>query len=290
MLLCLLLGPIGLAYISLQYAITATLITLLALLALVAHAPWIWLCAVFLSTLTALLLIRSKYKQASIDKFELSTYIGTVSCRITKSRSNNRSYRRVLKRLKFRRRLRRGINSLLGVTCVLLACAIAAPDLVPEFFKRKTSTDQPLITAKNTDEAYQTAPLLRLDQEQGDYSVRSSNMIQGQSGPYRAVLTISCHKNKTALSLESTDILRTERSTMIIDVNGDRTQQSNWSIDHDYHRASAPAPISTLKRMQDQAAVVIQYHTYGSADSRVARFDGQFIDVAVKHARRDCHW
>lgn len=291
MLLCFALGPIGLAIESVQYAITATLFSLALMLAFTSYALWIWLAGTVLSAATGALLIRARFKREEIDNYQLSTFVGTVSCRVIAKGSVDRSYKKLLKKLKFRRKLGYGIDLALGVVCVLLVITITAPGYVSGLFLSDTATDDANALKAETKpaESYQTSPLLSTDSE-GTYTVRSTNILLGRSGPYRATLELGCLNNSTTLSITSTDILGTERSAVTISLNDDRSQKTTWYIHDDFHSATSPKPIEMLKKMKHQSEVVFQFQPFDSSEINKAQFDGEMINTAIKGIQKVCRW
>lgn len=290
MLLCFVLGPIGLAGESIRFAIIASLLTIALILTFTHYALWIWMISVVLCAAAGSLLVKARFKRSEIDNYHLSTFVGTVSCRVTDSGTADRSYKKLLKKRKFRRRLALGTNVALGSVCVLIIVAIAMPDYVTALFHSEPSARSSTILAETAPaDSYQVAPLLISDSE-GRFSVRSTNILSGQSGPYRAVLELGCLHNSTTLTIRSKDILGTERSNVSIGVNEDRSLLTTWSIHNDYHSAVSPQPIETLKKMKHQSDVVIQFQPFDSTEISEAHFDSAMINTAIENIRKECHW
>lgn len=291
-LLCLALGPLGLATESIQYAITGTLITIALLLVFTEYMVWIWFVCIIASASVGVLLIRARFKREEIDKFQLSTFVGTVSCKVVAKGPVDRSYRKILKKIKFRRKVGYSINIALGLVCILLVVAIAAPDFFSKIELNKVAEEKFAatgLTEKEQQQSYEVAPLFS-NYNDGRYTVRSTNILSGHSGPYRAVLELECRQNNTFLAIRSTDILGTERSTVTIGVNESFAQQSNWQILDDFHAAVSPQPVDMLLKMQNQSQVRIQFQPYDSPYIRQAYFDGEMIKTAITGVRRQCHW
>ncbi|MEM7255854.1 MAG: hypothetical protein AAF404_00540 [Pseudomonadota bacterium] len=272
-------------------AINATMATIAIALAIPHYTLVVWITSTAISLIIGLLLVRAEHRRRAIDNFQLSRYVGTVSCRATAKAVRHNAYQSLLKKHKFRKRLGFAVHASFGTLCIALGIVVIYPDSMSILVDRLTltdHTDEPLIGAA-TEQSAPSIPLLAVD-DGGNFTIRSTNMVAGQNGHYRTELNVNCRDNTTSLLLSSADVLGTEQSTITIETKGRRLQKSTWYIHRDYHTAYAPAAINTLQRLDNQPQVDFLYKPFDTNEQRMARFDGELLSTAIASIRRDCHW
>lgn len=293
-LLCCALGPVGLLYCNVHMAINATLATLVMALAIPEQTLLVWITSCAVSIVIGVLLMRAEHRRQSIDNFHLSRYVGTVSCRQTQHTARRSGYQQLIRKHKFRRRAGFMLHACLGITCLLICTVVVHPESMLVLIdwqhenQQNHSRQEPLLGAA-VEREYETIPLLNRG-DGGDFTIRSTNMVAGENGHYRTELNVHCRDNTTSLLLSSAEILGTEQSTVTIETKGKRIQRTTWYIQRDYHTAYAPAPITTLKRIDRYPQVDFLYQPFDTSEQRLARFDGQLISTAIASIRKDCRW
>ncbi len=291
MVLTLIAGPIGLAFSNVRTALIATLFTLATVLVFNGKLLLIWLIAMALSTITGVLLIRAKYQRHNIDNFQLSTYVGTVCCRVIKKGRVPRSYQPVLNRLRLRKKINRILNGVLACMCVVLTALIVNPQWTD--YLRFVQSSQHTATSATTERvATQMAKqkLSLLQETDNGFTLKSSNFVPGKNGNHRALLTIACTENRTSLSLSTDDVLGTSDSSITLHLNGNEKVDQIWKIDDQLHQARARSPISTLRRINSSENISVQYRPFGHDTDNKAQFDIESIRQATAIIRKRCHW
>lgn len=284
------LGPVGLAYSNLQIALGATALTLTAL---IVFKPFIFLIGcitVILSMVCGVMLVRTERQREETRNFQLSTFVGQVSCQVTNKGKRQQRYQPILNRLRFRKRLNQVFNCTLVGLCFVLAALIVNPQWIAKLKSNLFIEEIPPAGFNNITPPTDSAETVSLSESEHGYIIKSKNFVIGSNGAHRARLSLTCVDNRTYLSLVADDVLGTDNSDIIIALDNNELVKQRWKIEDQLHQARARSPISTLQRIGRSNKLSLQYRAFGSDSTNTAVFDVSDVKQATESVRKRCHW
>ncbi len=298
-LLAAMLGPLGLCYVSINAALSLTLLTLVSILLLKHYSVYFLLISVPLAIALGLLLVNNYNRRVGVRSFTLSTYIGRVSCKIIDKTPTARSYKKVLAKARLKNTIAKHLHKALAALCIIVTGFIAAPNIIKNVDLKSTpkAHAEPLTESSDKSVAVSIVAAddgkwtINLDEGNAySASLSTARYENSSDGLYRPSLTMSCINNKTSVTFNSNEILGTETTAIGLSIDDVKLSETRWPSTTDYKSASAPKPINLARQLIDKRTLEITFHPFGSNEHKLARFNLTNSNTPIETIKKHCSW
>lgn len=314
-LLCLLAGPAGLFYTSVNSALALTFSTLFGVLLFAEQTLYVLLGAYITSVVSGIFIVRLHNKQVAKRDFTLSTYIGRVSCKVIGKTHFKRDYTQPLARAKLKRRAQTAARYSLASLCLLITGILSYPNAVNQLTLMRQNINAELVMASIAGDnsppknvvtvaeprlAAATADKLTLTnvgiwqiESPGDDNIFQARLLGNtyqitSEGSYRPTLTLSCSGGQATINFNAFEVLGTEDARLALTFDTRPEQSSEWALHNDYRSAYKAASSPLLSQLSKSFHLQISYRPFGSSENRSIDFDLGKSSVVTKKLKRQC--
>jgi len=288
LLLCAFLGPLGVFYSSPLASIVLTILTAIAVVFSPANVLYIIAVSFIVSILAGVVLV-NRHNRLLVKNFEPSGFVGNVSCKVVRRETAEKEYHAKLRKVRRKKSVVRHAAfcfAVFGLTGSGLA-------MHPDFRHELLSSYVPGMSGPDQRAAMPTEPfgVLRenpeiIDQErpgwiraeQGDSfrtSLRALEYQDSSDGYYRPEIELRCNKKLLSVNFIASEVLGTERATIVMRSEDSKKREFQWAISDDYTVATAGKPDVAIRLIRAAKVLSIVYQPFGSEHEKVSTFDLQ---------------
>ena len=279
-----LLGPLGLFYININVALSATLATLCVLYKLPQHILYIVPVSFVASALLGAWLVGIHNKR-SVKDFRLQTYIGRVSCNVTGNESIDREYHQTLRKVRRKKLIRNLEIYALSLLCLFISGVILQahlPDTIslskwtkPDAIARHDLKPQALISETTDPIEPDNSQPVWIHKKQGNHTISALPAIsyeKGSAGYYKPKITIECIEKKLAFKFVVDEILGTENTALDITIDSEPSFKAQWALSSTYRTAISRDADSMINLLRSAEKLSISFTPFEHKGSKTAAF------------------
>ncbi|OED39126.1 hypothetical protein AB833_16430 [Chromatiales bacterium (ex Bugula neritina AB1)] len=293
-LLTVVFGPIGVLYTSSIVSFFLTGSTLAAIFYWPDKNRVIIGVSYITAAVIGYLLVIQHNRKTRIRNFNVSSYHGRVSCRVTDQVIIKRNYDKPLAKARRNKSLHDfavwSVSCLSGVSCAL----VAFPEMLGVF--NQSGRSEKRVVASSEPQFRRALPetdawKITADRDNEFSALLSADSYQDSSvGLYKPKLSVSCASNKTAVTFVTKEVLGTQATNVSVGFNHNGMSKVNWQAFGDYQSASVSFPISFVKQIKTSSTLQINYLPFGQTTVKAANFELSGSETVISKVRQLCHW
>lgn len=283
LLLCAILGPLGVFYSSPLISIVLTIITAIAVIFSPANVLYI-IAASFIVSIFASMFLVSRHNRLLAKNFEPSSFLGGVSCKVIRRETSDKEYHLKLRKVRRKKRAIRHVVFCFAVLGIAGCGLVLHPDfrytLQSSYMFGISSPENSTViltdpSSVSGEYAEQKTPSwIRAEQEDSvSSSLRALEYQDSSDGYYRPEIELSCGNRARAVSFIASEVLGTESASIIMKSDDNQKLELQWTISDDFTVATVSKPDEAVRLIRAAKELSVVYKPFGSEHEKVATFD-----------------
>jgi len=279
-----LFGPLGLFYINIKVALSATLVTLCVLYKLPQYILYIVPVSFVASALLGVWLTGIHNKR-TVKDFRLQTYIGRVSCNVTGTESIDKEYHQTLRKVRRKKLIRNLEIYALSLLCLIVSGVMLKPHLPGTISLSKWTKPDVIARHDLKPQALQSETInpihsdnnqpVWIHKNQGNHTLSALPAIsyeKGSAGYYKPNISIECKDTELAFKFIVDEILGTENTVLDITIDSEPSFKAQWALSSTYRTAISRDADSMINLLRSAEKLSISFTPFEYKGSKTAAF------------------